>query len=112
MADTPRELPDMSKNMIGALAASAATAATAAEAAARLNAEILEFSRQRLDADAKTAEAILKAESLADILALQRDFMVSTLESYARETSKLGTMAMDLTRNVTDEAIGRTPKAA
>lgn len=97
MTGTPRDLPDLSKDMMTAMAASAAAAA---EAARRINDELLEFARLRFENDASIAEAMIKAESLADIVALQRDFLVSTFESYAAETSKLRKMAMEMTKDV------------
>ncbi|MDZ4380905.1 MAG: phasin family protein [Parvibaculum sp.] len=97
MTDTPRAIPDLSKDMVNAMAASAAAAA---EAARRINDELLEFARLRFENDAGVAEAMVKAESLADIVALQRDFLVSTFESYAVETSKLRKMAMDMTKDI------------
>lgn len=109
MADTPREIPDMSKDMMNAFTSSAVAAA---EAARRINDELLEFARQRFENDASVAEAMLKAESLADVVALQRDFLVSTFESYAEETGKLRRMAMDMTKDVTGPVAERVSKRA
>jgi hypothetical protein len=109
MPRSAAEMPDLSKDVLTALAASAAAAA---EAATRINDEILEFRRQRFENDAGIAEAMLDVESFADILKLQRDFMVSVIESYAEETSKLGTMAMDMTKDVTGEIVGRLSRPA
>ncbi|MDP1626086.1 phasin family protein [Parvibaculum sp.] len=96
MTDYPRTVMD----------AFAASAAAAAEKAAIINKEILDFGQQRFEADAGTAEAMLAAESLSDMLALQRDFMMSTFESYAKETARLRELAMEMT----DEMVGRLSK--
>lgn len=109
MTDTPRDIPDMSKDMMNALTSSAAAAA---EAAARINDELLDFARRRFEDDASVAEAMLKAESLSDVVALQRDFLVSTFESYAEETGKLRQMAMDMTKDVTGPIAERVSKRA
>lgn len=96
MTDYPRTVMD----------AFAASAAAAAEKAAIINKEILDFGQKRFETDAGTAEAMLAAESLSDMLALQRDFMMSTFESYAKETGKLRDMVMEMT----DEMVGRLAK--
>lgn len=92
----------------GMMKAFAASAAAATEAAARINGEMMDFGRKRLETDASIAEAMLGVKSLQDLLALQREFMVQTLESYTEETGKLGTMAFDMTTNV----VTRLGKAA
>lgn len=109
MTDTPREIPEMSKEMVNAFTASAVAAA---EAARRINDELLDFARRRFENDASVAEAMIKAESLADIVALQRDFLVSTFESYAEETSRLRQMTMDMTKDVTAPVAERVSKRA
>jgi hypothetical protein len=109
MADIPREIPDLSKDVMSTLAASAAAAA---ETAARINSELLEFTRRRFEKDASIAEAMLKAESVADMMALQREYLVSVFESYTEETNKIRNMAMDLTKDVTGKVTERIAKQA
>lgn len=81
----------------------AASAAAAAEKAAIINKEILDFGQKRFETDASTIEAMLAAESLSDMLALQREFMMSAFESYTKETGRLRELAMEMT----DEVVGR-----
>ncbi|MEX0838522.1 MAG: phasin family protein [Parvibaculum sp.] len=103
------EMPDLSRDVMSTLAASAATAA---ETAARINSELLEFTRQRFEKDASIAEAMLKAESVADMIALQREYLVSVFESYTEETNKIRNMAMDMTKDVTGRVTDRLAKQA
>lgn len=93
-------MPDLSRNMMDAIAASAAAAA---EKAATINKEILDFGQKRFETDASAVEAMLAAETISDMLALQREFMMSTFESYTKETGKLREMAMEMT----DDMVGR-----
>ncbi|MEQ9228542.1 MAG: phasin family protein [Parvibaculum sp.] len=81
----------------------AASAAAAAEKAAIINKEILDFGQKRFETDASAVEAMLAAESLSDMLALQREFMMSAFESYTKETGRLRDLAMEMT----DEVVGR-----
>lgn len=96
MTDYPRTVMD----------AFAASAAAAAEKAAIINKELLDFGQKRFETDASAAEALLAAESLSDMLALQRDFMMSTFESYTKETARIRELAIEMT----DEVVGRLAK--
>ncbi|MBO6634331.1 phasin family protein [Parvibaculum sp.] len=94
---------DISKEMFDAFAASAKAAA---DNAVLLNKELLEFGKTRIEIDASTAEAMLGAKSMSDLLALQRDFMVAAFEAYAEESGKLREMTMDMT----NQMVGRISK--
>jgi hypothetical protein len=90
---------DMSREMIDAFTASANMAASGIT---RINAELMNFGKTRFDTDAATAEALLGAKSMTDMLALQRDFMVAAFEAYAEETGKLRDMTIELTNEMVE----------
>lgn len=96
MNDMPREMFD----------AFTATATAAANGMKRINTELMDFGKARLETDASAAEAIFGARSMKDMMALQRDFMVSTMEAYTQEATKL----RDMTMEVTNEVMGHLPK--
>lgn len=96
-------MTDMPREMFDAFTASANAAANGMK---RINTELMDFGKTRFETDTSAAEAIFAAKSMKDMMALQRDFMVSAMEAYTQEASKLREMTME----VTNEVMGHLPK--
>jgi hypothetical protein len=91
------------REMIDAFTASANAAASGMK---KINTELMDFGKTRFETETSAAEAIFAAKSMKDMMALQRDFMVSTMEAYTQEATKLS----ELTTEVTSEVMGHLPK--
>lgn len=86
-------MSDYPKTIMDAYLASATAAANGIQS---FNVEMLEFSKERLEGRLQAAEALLAADSVKEALELQAEFMKNSLQSYIKESGKLGEMTMKI----------------
>jgi hypothetical protein len=83
-----------------------ATATTAAKGFQGINAEMLAYGKGQLDSRIEAMNAMLAAESVKDALAIQSEFMKTSVESFIEESGKLS----EMTTKVTSEFVGSLAK--
>ena len=69
------------------------------EGAMRLNQEMADFMRRRLDADVSFGKALSSAQRMEDAVSLQQDWMKTASSDYLAETTKIYGICMEAASN-------------